>query len=164
MAITKEKKKLIWDKVLDAARSYTAVVFAGFQGLTVADVSAVRRDLRKEGVKYSVVKKTIAAKALKESSKMAGEFPDLPGQVALVYGGQDALTAARGVATAAKSYQGKLSILGGIYEGRFVDKAFMAGLAAIPPRQTLLAQFVNVINSPIQGLAVVLDGIAKKRA
>src|SRR3989338_5404892 len=104
MAITKEKKKLIWDKVLDAARSYTAVVFAGFQGLTVADVSAVRRDLRKEGVKYSVVKKTIAAKALKESSKMAGEFPDLPGQVALVYGGQDALTAARGVATAAKSY------------------------------------------------------------
>ena len=58
----------------------------------------------------------------------------------------------------------KVTILGGIFEKRFMNQMEMTGIAAIPSRETLLAQFVNLINSPIQRFAVVIDAIAKSKS
>ena len=70
---------------------------------------------------------------------------------------------AREVFAFQKKYKDNLSIVGGIFDGKYMSKEEMMAIALIPSRETLYAQFVNVINSPIQGLVMALDAIAKKK-
>jgi ribosomal protein L10 len=63
-----------------------------------------------------------------------------------------------------KKFENKVSILGGVFEGKFMDKESMLSIAAIPSQKTLYAQFVNLINSPIQGLVIGLNAIAEKKS
>ena len=108
------------------------------------------------------VKKTLLGKVLAESPYGAG--PTLSGQVALIYSeGDDTLAPSREVFQAGKKYENKLSILGGIFDGVYADKAAMTSIATIPSREVLLAQFVNIINSPIQSFVVALDAVAKTK-
>ncbi len=55
------------------------------------------------------------------------------------------------------------NLIGGVFEGKFLDAKAMLSIATIPGREVLLAQFVNLINSPIQRLAIVLNRVAVKR-
>ena len=63
-----------------------------------------------------------------------------------------------------KKFVDKLVILGGIFEGKLVGQAHMQEIATIPSTQVLRGMFVNVINSPIQGLAIALNAIAQKKS
>ncbi|OHA18735.1 MAG: 50S ribosomal protein L10 [Candidatus Taylorbacteria bacterium RIFCSPHIGHO2_01_FULL_46_22b] len=146
------------DAVLKDAKS---VVFAGFNKLTVGEVTAARKAMRAVGVTLLTVKKTLLAKTL--SAHSFGEIPSLTGQVMLAYG-KDMLAPAREVLQVGKKLEGKLSILGGIFEGVFADKAKMTIIAEIPSREVLLAQVVNIINSPIQGLVIALNAVAGKKS
>lgn len=161
MAITKGKKEEIYKKIGEIAQKFPTVVFVNFHGLSVVDTTQLRRNLRKENSFYTVAKKTLVRKILKDSS-IEGEIPELKGELALAYG-EDQIAAARGVYEFQKKYKEKISILGGIFDGVFVDKDKMLSVAQIPPIQTLYGQFVNIINSPIQGLVVALDKIAEKQ-
>jgi large subunit ribosomal protein L10 len=62
-----------------------------------------------------------------------------------------------------KTFKDKISIVGGVFEKRFVDADEMKSIATIPSKEVLYAQFLNIINSPIQGLVMVLDGVAAKK-
>ena len=75
----------------------------------------------------------------------------------------DPTAPARGVYTFVKKYKDKLSIVGGIFEGHFLDAKEMNEIATIPPVETLRGMFANVINSPIQGLVIALNAIAEKK-
>ena len=162
MALTKVEKKETLDKLNLIFKDAKAVTFAIYNGLTVAQVSEMRRVLKNAGVGYRVVKKTLARKAL-EGQSYTGTMPDVEGQLGLAYS-TDLVASAREIFQAGKKYEGKISIAGGIFEGRYMTKDEMTALAAIPSHQTLLGMFVNVINSPIQGLVIALDSIAKKKA
>ncbi len=162
MAITKQKKGEILKKVEDILKSAGSVVFVGFKGLTVTDTTKMRKDLRAQGVGYTVAKKTLIARAL-ASKDPAGQKPELPGEVAIAYA-QDAITPAREVHAYVKKFKDNLAILGGIFEGGYKSKEEMMAIAAIPSIPVLRGMFVNVINSPIQGLVVALSGIAKKKS
>ncbi len=161
MAITKEKKAQVLGRVEDALSSASSVVFVGAKKLTVAEVSGLRKKLKGEGVSYYVAKKTLIRRAL-DGRKFEGTVPELPGEIAIAWG-EDALAPAREVYDFAKTHKEQMSILGGVFEGRFVDAVAMTDIATIPSRHTLYAMFVNVINSPIQKLAVALDQIAQKK-
>ncbi len=159
--ITKEKKKDLVEKITKALKGSKSVVFANFQHLVVADDMAMRRALRKEGVGYLVVRKTLAKIALKEAG-ISGDMPELKGELAIVYG--DDLTApAREFFTFQKKYKNNVKIVGGIFEGKYMTQEEMSGIAMIPSQQTLYAQFVNLINSPIQRFAVVINQIAQAK-
>ena len=73
-------------------------------------------------------------------------------------------TQAREVYEFQKKYKNSISILGGVFDGKFMSKEEMMGIALIPSQKTLHAMFVNVINSPIQGFVMALDQISKKKA
>lgn len=161
MAINKAKKAEIFENLGTIAKGEGSRVFVNFHGLSVTDTTVVRRGLKNEGVNYLVAKKTIASKAF-SGSGISGEIPALPGELAIAYG-EDLLAPAREVYKFQKTFKGKVSILGGVFEKRFVGAEEMITIASIPSRQTLYAQFVNLINSPIQGLVMVLDGVAKKK-
>jgi large subunit ribosomal protein L10 len=160
MAVSKQKKSEIFEKVKGAVKSASSV-FVNFHGLTVADVTEMRKALTSQNISYFVSKKTVAKKALGESG-IEGELPSLEGELAIV-SGEDLISPAREVYNFQKKFKEKLSIVGGIFEGKYKSKDEMVSIASIPSQKTLYAQFVNIINSPIQGLVIALDAIAKSK-
>jgi large subunit ribosomal protein L10 len=161
MAITKQKKEEIVKKVGDIVSSAKTIVFAKFKGLTVAEQNEMRKALRLQNVGYSVAKKTLVRKAL-ENAKFEGSLPELEGEVALAYGKEDELAPARELATFVKKFGDHLSFAGGIFGGKYVGKDEITSIAAIPGMDALRAQFVQLINSPLQRFAVVLNAKAEK--
>ncbi len=161
MPITKVQKKEIFEKVKDILGKAKSTVFVNFHGLPVADSSKMRQTLRADGVSYMVAKKTITKKVL-EGTNIEGNIPELEGELAIAYG-DDLIAPARGVFDFQKKFDGKLSILGGIFEGKYMSKEEMTSIASIPSLKGLRGQFVNLINSPLQGLVIALDAIAEKK-
>lgn len=163
MAITKQKKQDITAKVKDVLENAVSVVFVNFKGLTVADTSAMRKSLKGDGVGYYVAKKTLIQRVLGEK-EYTGTLPDMPGELALAWSDDDPTNAARGIFDHGKKHKGALAIMGGVLEGAYMNAAEMTNIAAIPPVPVLRGMFVNVINSPIQGMAIVLNAIAEKKS
>lgn len=162
MAIPKNKKKEIVDDLTASISNAQSLVFVKFDKLKVADVNSFRRQLGSQDVGYTVAKKTLIKRAL-ASKKIAGELPELPGQIGVAFG-QDPLAAAREVYEFQKTHKDNISIVGGMFEESYADQARMMSIATIPPREVLYAQLANLINSPIQRLAIALDQIAGKKA
>lgn len=165
MAISKDKKRDIVAKLADAFKEASSVAFVGFTKLTVKDASRLRAELSQAGVRYYVAKKTLIRLALKQHG-YTEKVPELPGEVAIAWtaAGADSTAPARSVHEFGKKLKGALTLLGGVFEGTFADAKKMTGIATIPPMPILRGMFVNVINSPIQGLVVALDQISKKKS
>lgn len=163
MAKTKEQKAQVIEKLEKGMKDAASTVFVHFSKLTVAEETQVRRALTAAGVSYTVAKKTLIRRAL---SALGHEHEELPleGEVAVAYGGGTDLTAAaRLVHEMGKKVADKLSILGGIFEGKLVGAAHMQEVATIPPMDTLRAMFAQVVNSPRQRFAVVLSKVAETK-
>jgi len=161
MAITKEKKEEILAKLESIKNSAKTLVFVGFRGMAVGDQTTMRTKLREEGVGYFVAKKRLMKRAF--GNTFDGEMPELEGEVALAYG-TDAMAPAQNIRAFEKQYSDRISILGGMFEGVFKNREEMSTIASIPALPILRGMFVNVINSPIQGLAIALHQIAEKKA
>ena len=161
MARTKTQKKEIIEKLTKIMDGANSMVFVNFHGLKVADATTMRRQLTKDGVGFFVAKKSLTGKAL-ESKKYAGSAPALAGEFGLAYG-TDLVAPARGVYEFQKKLKDQVTIVGGVFESKYMTKEEMTAIASIPPISTLYEMFVNVINSPIQGLVVALDQVSKKK-
>lgn len=166
MALTREKKAALLADFKDILSRVSTAVFVTFKGLTVGEATELRKALKKEGIAYRVAKKTLLGKALEETA-FEGSVPPLDGEIAFAYpenaDDSDVTAAARGVYAFEKRLNGKLGIVGGIFNRMFKDKAGMLEIATIPSQQTLRGMFVNVINAPIQGFVVALAAIAGKK-
>jgi len=158
MPITLDKKKELVASLEGALKGANSVVFVKFDKLKVADVNALRRGLQKENVGYQVSKKTLLKRAM-STHGITGDMPEIDGQIAIAYGA-DLLSPAREVLSFQKTHKDNISIVGGVFEGKYMNASEMMAIATIPPLQTLRGMFVNLINSPIQRFAVVLDQIA----
>lgn len=167
MAITRAKKESLLSEMNEALSGAHTVAFVHFKGLTVGEVNEMRSKLKEEGVKYTVVKKTLLKRTF-DALGITGNVPDLTGEVAMAYlpksVGDDVTAPARNLNDFVKKFKEKLEFLGGITEGRFLSKEETNAIAAIPPLQTLRGMFVNVINSPIQGLVIALDQVREKKS
>ncbi len=163
MAISKNKKRDIIAKLERALKEASSIAFVGFSKLTVKDASRMRKELAGAGVRYYVAKKTLIRLALKQQG-YEGQIPELPGEVAVAWTADDIIAPARGVYDFGKKLKGAVVLLGGVFEGTFVDAQKMVGIATIPPMPVLRGMFVNVINSPIQGFVMALDQISKKKS
>lgn len=162
MAITKNKKQEILSKLADVLKKAKSVVFVNFHGVSVDDINKIRGEFKDEGIGYYVAKKTLVKKALDEA-KPKGDTPSLDGELALAWSEDDETTPARKIHEFGKSLKEGFSILGGIFEGKFRNKEEMTEIATIPDPNTLRGMFVNVINSPIQGLVIALEQIKEKK-
>jgi large subunit ribosomal protein L10 len=161
MAITREKKGEIVDKLSKALKGAKSLVFVNFHGLKVSNATEMRKVLKSDGVSYTVAKKSLTARAL-SGEKFTGTQPALEGELALAWG-DDLVAPARGVHAFQKKFPESLKILGGIFEGRYMSKGEMEEIALIPGFDVLRGKFVNIINSPIQRFVIGLNEIAKKK-
>ena len=159
MLLKSKKAEMIKD-LEKTIKENESLVFVNFHGLKVNDETVLRRNLQKEGVNYKVSRKTLLARALK--GKAEGEIPELTGEVAIACS-LDSTSSAREIYNFQKTHKGLLSILGGIFEKKFVTAEKMQEIAMIPSREVLYAQLVNLINSPIQRFAVMLNPIPKSK-
>ena len=164
MAKTKAEKAAIIEKLEKGIKDASSAVFVHFSQLSVADETAMRRSLRAEGVSYTVAKKTLIRRALDTLGYKHEELP-LEGEVAVALGvGDDVTAAARFVHESAKKLADKVSIIGGIFEGKIMDAVHMKEIAMIPSMATLRGMFAQIVNSPRQRFAVVLSKVAQQKS
>lgn len=159
MLLKSKKEEIIKDLEKELAGS-ESVVFVNFHGITAGNETSLRRDLRNQGVSYRVSRKTLLKRAL--TGKAEGELPPLGGEVAIAYG-KDEIAPAREVYNFQKTHKDMLSILGGVFEGKFVDGPRMMEIAMIPSREVLLSKIAFLLKSPIQRLAIAVSEVAKTK-
>jgi len=154
-----EKEAVISDVTSLAAKAQTLVI-AEYRGITVADMTKLRTTARNSGVTLSVLKNTLARRAVAGSS-----FEVVADQMSgpLIYSfSVDAVAAAKVVAEFAKTND-KLVIRAGAYGGKALDANGVKQLASIPSKEVLLAQLLGLMQSPISRTARVLAALAEQR-
>jgi len=161
MAITKQKKAEVLEKLRKIVKDSISIVFVNFHSLPVAESTNLRRALKEKGIGMTIAKKTLTKKALAEGN-FHGDMPEMPGELGIVYG-TDSLEPASVAYGFQKKLDKKIQIIGGIFEGKFMTKEEMLVIAQIPGMVTLRGMFVNLINSPIQRFVISLDQIAQKK-
>jgi large subunit ribosomal protein L10 len=160
LSLNRSEKQAVIDEVTGLAAKAQTLVMAEYRGITVADMTKLRTDARSKGVNLSVLKNTLARRAVAGSSfEIVGDQMTGP----LIYGfSVDATAAAKVVADFAKTND-KLVIRGGAYGGKALDVNGVKALASIPSKEVLLAQLCGLLMSPISRTAVVLGALAAKK-
>ena len=161
MAITKEKKEEILTRLDIIKNDSDSIVFVNFKTVGGKDTTDMRAKLREEGVGMYVAKKTLIKRAF--DGAFEGEMPELDGEIALAYSA-DAIAPAQNIKEFTKLHVEGLAIAGGVFQGVYKNKEEMTEIASIPALPVLRGMFVNVINSPIQGLVLGLNAIADKKS
>jgi large subunit ribosomal protein L10 len=164
MALTRDQKESVVAKITDILDNSKSVVFLNFTGLDVGKTTDMRSKLGDNAVSYMVAKKTLAKIAIDQSNvEVAGDLPELSGELAIAYTNGDETAAAREIYEFQKEYEDNISIQAGVFEGKLLAQSEMMEIAQIPGMYELRGMFVNLINSPIQRLAIVMNEIAKVR-
>lgn len=155
------EKQTIVDELSVKLQSARSVYVTDFTGLNVAQVSDLRRRLRKAGVEYVVVKNTLARRAF-SGAKVSGLDAHLKGSTALALSA-DASVSAKVLSDFAKEFQ-KPSVKGGIVEGRAVTPEQVKRLASLPPREQLLAELGAAMQAPMAGFVGALQALVSNFA
>jgi large subunit ribosomal protein L10 len=160
LSLNRSEKQAVIDEVTSLAAKAQTLVIAEYRGITVAEMTKLRSDARSKGVSLSVLKNTLARRAVAGSS-----FEVVADQMTgpLIYGfSEDAVAAAKVVADFAKTND-KLVIRAGAYSGKALDVNGVKQLANIPTKEVLLAQLCGLLMSPISRTARVLAALAEKK-
>ncbi|MBU0587744.1 MAG: 50S ribosomal protein L10 [Gammaproteobacteria bacterium] len=160
MSLNRSEKEAVISDVTSLAAKAQTLVMAEYRGITVADMTKLRSTARSSGVELSVLKNTLARRAVAGSAfEVASDQMTGP----LIYGfSVDAVAAAKVVADFAKTND-KLVIRGGAFAGKVLDVNGVKQLASIPSKEVLLAQLCGLLMSPMSRTAVVLGALAAKK-
>jgi large subunit ribosomal protein L10 len=155
-----ELKQPIVDEISAVIKDAQSVVVVDYRGLTVAEDTQLRKQLREAGVSYKVYKNTLVSRAV-EGTEFESLKDSLEGPNAFAVSTEDATAPARVLAEFAKKAP-KLEIKAGVVEGTFYDAEGMKAIASVPSREVLLSKLLGSLQSPITNLARVLNQIAEK--
>ena len=161
MAKTKQQKEEILKK-LESIADKKSIVFSKFTEVSANETNSMRGEMKKEDVGFMVSKKTLFKKIF-DGKSIKGEMPEIVGEVGLAYG--DELTApARLIAQQGKQFgEGKLSIIGGIFDGEYKNAEEMTVISKIPSREVLYSQFLAMTLSPLTQFTIILNEYAKTK-
>ena len=154
-----ELKQPIVQEISEMINGAQSVVVVDYRGLTVAEDTQLRKQLREAGVSYKVYKNTLVNRAV-EGTEFESLRDSLEGPNAFAVSTEDATAPARVLAEFAKKTP-NLEIKAGVVEGTFYDAEGMKAIASVPSREVLLSKLLGSIQSPITNLARVLNQIAE---
>jgi large subunit ribosomal protein L7/L12 len=129
--------------------------FTDFAGLTVAEITKLRGELRKDGSSYSVVKNTLFRIAAGELAEQLDSY--LSGPTGVVFAGADPVAPAKALKTFSDTVK-RVGVKAAYIDGKVVDAKQVDTLAKLPPKIELLASLVGTIANPLRGLVTVLSG------
>lgn len=149
-------------EISEKIKKAQSVILFDYRGLTVEEVTNLRTQMRAAGIDYVVLKNSIVERAVKAAEIDASVHEMLKGPLAFAFGYQDAVAPAKILKDFIKKAK-KCELKGGIINGVVSDAKAVDALADLPPREVLIARLLGSMMSPISGLAVVLDQIAKQK-
>lgn len=154
-----KQKKAIVDDLAKKLKSSCSGVIVDYRGITVTDDTKLRRELREANVDYFVVKNTLLSRAAKKSG-IEGLDTVLEGTTAIALSNEDYVAPAKILCNFASSNE-FFKIKSGFVDGDVMDGSQINELAKLPSKEVLIAQALGGLNTPICGLAIVLNGTLK---
>ena len=149
-----EKAKAITD-LRERFQGAKTVIFTDYKGMTVAELSDLRKLLRSGGIEYRIVKNTLARIA-SQDTPVAAAKDAFKGPIAVAIGYEDPVSAAKKIIEFSKKNE-KLKLLGGVIEGSFFGKQEVKAVADLPPREVLLSMMAGAFQAPASKLAAALS-------
>lgn len=155
------QKKEVVANLVEKLQGSVAGVLVDYKGISVADDTKLRKELREAGVEYFVVKNTLLERAAEEVG-----FQDLKahlsGTSALAVSKEDPVAAAKILTKYADSTKGKFTVKAGFVDGGVIDAAKVSELGNLPSREGLLSMLLSALTGNLRGLACALNAIAEK--
>jgi len=172
--MNRSEKEAIVTEVAERATRASAMYFADFTGLTVEQATELRREFRKAGVEYRVVKNTLAKKALERVTGYDAVYDKLVGPTGIAFSYDDVVAPAK-IIKKFSDKSGKLRLKVAVLEKQVFDGSRLEELSKLPTRAELMAGVLGSIQAPISGivgaigavmrdLVNVMDAIEKKKA
>ena len=160
MAVIRPEKVAKIAEIKELISNSKATILVDFCGLTVAQDTKFRVEMRKAGIKYIVVKNTLLRIAAQEAG-VEGLEPSLEKNTAIAVAPEDPVAVAKIICDFAKTNK-ELKVKAGILDGKVISADEVKALAALPPKEVLVAKLLGSMNSPISGLVGVLQGTIRK--
>lgn len=153
-------KKAVVTEIADKMKEAQSTVIVEYRGLSVAEVTQLRRELRAENVDFKVYKNSLAQRAA-EAAGASELVKDLVGPNAIAFG-NDAVAPARVLAKFAKDHEA-LVLKSGIVEGKVVGLDTIQKLSVLPNREGMIAKFMGCLQSPVRKFAVALNAVKEQK-
>lgn len=157
MAITRREKEVTLAALQEKLQRAKSIIFTHYQGLTVKEVTELRRTLRQDAAELVVIKKTLLRRALSGAGQDSSLAERLVGSVALAFGYSDEVSPARILQKFAKTHP-VVELLSAVVAGQTLDALGTVALATLPSRDELRAKMVWILGSPLSGSVNVLAG------
>lgn len=159
MAVTRAEKATELEQLVTAFGSAETAVLVDYRGITVPQVTDLRRQIRATGARYTVVKNTLAKRAASGTpfEALSSQFV---GQTAVVFTAKDPVAMAKTLTTFLKNVP-TASIKGAVVQGQAVPATAMAALANLPSKPELYAKLLFVLQAPMQQLVTVLSAVPR---
>jgi len=152
----KEKKKDVVSQLAEKLSRCNIAITTDYRGLSVAEMTELRRQLRQAGIEYRVVKNTLTLFAAKQAGK-EGLDQIIEGPTAIAFGYGDVIKPAKALVAYIGSSKGALRIRGGLLDQRVLTPSEVTALATLPPREVLVAKLLAGMQGTIFGLVQVLN-------
>lgn len=163
MALTRKKKDSLIKEVGEKAQDASLLVLTSFEGIDVETDTDLRREIRKTGAHYQVLKNTLA-KRVWAGDEYAEIHPHMKGMTGYVLGGEDPVATAKALTEFAKAKPKMFALKTGFFEGQVLSLEQIEELAKIPSRPELLSRLAGAFQAPITKLANVLQAPIQKLA
>ena len=158
--LTKQQKINLVKELGALLKANRNIIFVDFAGLTMSEQFQLKRELKKHGLGFKVVKKTLLELALKDFP-ISFDFSGHKGSLAFASGSESPEAMAKIIYSFGLKNK-RPAIIKGFLLGREMAKADIVFLAQLPPREILLAQFLQLLMSPVSGLARVIGAMSNK--
>ena len=155
------EKQAIVAALTETLKSASSGVLVDYKGITVAEDTALRHELRENGVEYSVVKNTLVRRAIDELG-MSELDSVLNGTTSMAVSKDDPIAPMRIVNKYAKQMGDRFNIKAGFMDGKVIPLEDVAALAELPSKDGLVAQLLGMMLAPITSLAIVIKAIAEQ--
>jgi large subunit ribosomal protein L10 len=156
-----EKKQELVGQIADKLKNSPSTVIVDYRGLSVAQVTELRKQLREAGVEFKVYKNTMTRRAA-EQAGIEGLQEFLTGPNAIAFGVEDVVAPAKILNEFAKKNEA-LEIKAGVLEGNFVSVEEVKALAELPSRDGLLSMVLSVLQAPIRNFALAAKAVADQK-
>lgn len=148
-------------EICDRLKKAQSVVMFDYRGLTVEEDTNLRNEMRKNGIEYVVLKNSMVERACRELGVDEKVHEMLKGPSAFAFGYDDPVAPAKVLKDFVKKVK-KCTVKGGLVDNAVTDPAGIDALADLPSREVLIARMLGSMMSPVTGLAIALDQLAKK--
>jgi len=155
-AIAKKQQEV--NEIVEKMNAANSLVVVDYLGLSVAEVTELRKQLREAGVEFKVIKNTIMRRAL-DSQELEYHEEVFQGPTAVAFGMEDAVAPAKILSDFAKKAEA-LELKGGILEGEVLSKEEIQQIAKLPNREGLLSMLLSVLQAPVRNVAYAVKAVA----